>query len=235
MQTKMIERINLYTAVPKSINYGRFWDLIIVCYDTVKYLKLCVRNKTPGMRLHNVLCYVICNLYFERLSYWLRYYISYSILFYAILFCSILFCSVLFCVRSKPVSVHINLLRRGNIFTWKCQLLTWTECSVNSNKYCPFYGLILTASSTSTLSSAVGKVSVFITCNKQGIKTTTSIFRILVQLKLNDTNLYTIHDSFTTDNFQTLWFQNKYSPVCGIKHSTLHYPDGNNWNLYLWI
>jgi len=56
MQIRMIERKNLYMAVPKPINYHRFWDMIIVCHDTVKYLQLCVRNQTPGMRLRSALC-----------------------------------------------------------------------------------------------------------------------------------------------------------------------------------
>jgi hypothetical protein len=46
----MTVRRNLYTAVPKPINYRRFWNMKIGSYDTVKYLQLCVRNQTPDVR-----------------------------------------------------------------------------------------------------------------------------------------------------------------------------------------
>jgi len=135
-------------------------------------------------------CTVLCNLYLiprkaiivNQVLYILFYSILfYSILFYSILFYSILFYSILFYVRSKPVRVHVNQSKRGKIITWQYQLLTSMECSVNNKKYCQFYGLIFTASNTSAISSVVGKFIVYIACKKQGIRTKTNIFRILLQ------------------------------------------------------
>jgi len=80
----MIERRNLSTAVPKPINYCRFWDMIIVCYDTVKYLQLCVRNQTPGVRLRSALP-VLCNLYLVPRKDITVTQVFYSIIIYIIL------------------------------------------------------------------------------------------------------------------------------------------------------
>jgi len=85
----MIERRNLYTAVPKPINYRRFWDMIIVGYDTVKYLQLCVRNQTPGVRLRSALP-VLCYLYIvprkDIIVTQILYILFYSVLLYIILY-----------------------------------------------------------------------------------------------------------------------------------------------------
>jgi len=87
--------------------------MIIVCYDTVKYLQLCVRNQTPGVRLRSALP-VLCNLYLVPRKDITVTQVFYSIIIYIIL---IILYYITSYVRSKPLSVHVNQSKRGNIVT----------------------------------------------------------------------------------------------------------------------